>query len=295
MVREGKAVALKSGRPHYDVSPEILAASNDVLAHALALAYECRCALQVHAESGPCADIGDMARKAGVAVDRVVKHYGSPDTPLHPSLIAKHEAIPGLVRSKRPFTMESDYMDENSRPGAVIGPKSIPGIPTSSLDPDRSLKRTVSGSMLKPSGKSTVSPSTCRNRPLPQTHLFLFRPSNELSMFLKIHRSPGMGDVVAVCDRELINTTISHDRITVTVTEAFYGNHLVTESEVRDALIKAGNINLMGERVVALAIELGLISRSGCIMIGKVPHAQNTSYDPRHKGRFLPEMRPAIR
>ena len=93
-------------------------------------------------------------------------------------------------------------------------------------------------------------------------------------MFLKIHRSPGMGDVVAVCDRELINTTISHDRITVTVTEAFYGNHLVTESEVRDALIKAGNINLMGERVVALAIELGLISRSGCIMIGKVPHAQ---------------------
>ena len=125
-VREGKAVALKSGRPHYDVSPEILAASNDVLAHALALAYECRCALQVHAESGPCADIGDMARKAGVAVDRVVKHYGSPDTPLHPSLIAKHEAIPGLVRSKRPFTMESDYMDENSRPGAVIGPKSVP-------------------------------------------------------------------------------------------------------------------------------------------------------------------------
>jgi len=125
-VQEGKAVALKSGRPHYEVSPESLAASNDVLAHALALAHDCRCALQVHAESGPCADIGDMARQAGVATDRVVKHYGSPDTPLHPSLIAKHEAIPALVRSKRPFTMESDYMDENSRPGAVTGPKSVP-------------------------------------------------------------------------------------------------------------------------------------------------------------------------
>ncbi len=125
-VQEGKAVALKSGRPHYDVSPESLAASNDVLAHALALAHDCRCALQVHAESGPCADIADMARQAGVTTDRVVKHYGSPDTPLHPSLIAKHEAIPGLVRSMRPFTMESDYMDENSRPGAVTGPKSVP-------------------------------------------------------------------------------------------------------------------------------------------------------------------------
>jgi TatD-related deoxyribonuclease len=125
-VQEGKAVALKSGRPHYEVSPEILAASNDVLAHALDLAGECNCALQIHAETGPCTDVVEMARRAKVPQERVVKHYGSPDTPLHPSLIAKHEAIPQLARDKRPFTMESDYMDENSRPGAVIGPKSVP-------------------------------------------------------------------------------------------------------------------------------------------------------------------------
>ena len=125
-VLEGKAVALKSGRPHYEVNPEILAASNDVLAHALDLAAECRCALQIHAESGPCTDVVEMAQRANVPKERVVKHYGSPDTPLHPSLIAKHEAIPQLAREMRCFTMESDYMDENSRPGAVIGPKSVP-------------------------------------------------------------------------------------------------------------------------------------------------------------------------
>lgn len=125
-VHEGKAVALKSGRPHYEVDPEILAASNDVLAHALSLAAECNCALQIHAESGPCHDVVAMAQAAKVPIERVVKHYGSPDTPLHPSLIAKHEAIPQLARDKRPFTMESDFMDENSRPGAVIGPKSVP-------------------------------------------------------------------------------------------------------------------------------------------------------------------------
>lgn len=125
-VHEGKAVALKSGRPHYEVDPEILAASNDVLAHALSLAAECNCALQIHAESGPCHDVVAMAQAAKVPVERVVKHYGSPDTPLHPSLIAKHEAISQLARDKRPFTLESDFMDENSRPGAVIGPKSVP-------------------------------------------------------------------------------------------------------------------------------------------------------------------------
>jgi TatD-related deoxyribonuclease len=125
-VKEGKAVALKSGRPHYEVSPEIWAASNDILIHALDRANECRCALQIHAESGPCTDIADMARNAGFPIERLVKHYGSPDTPLHPSLIAKHEAIPRLTRERRAFTMESDFMDENSRPGAVIGPKSVP-------------------------------------------------------------------------------------------------------------------------------------------------------------------------
>jgi TatD-related deoxyribonuclease len=125
-VEEGKAVALKSGRPHYEVSPEVWSASNEVLIHALDRAAGCRCALQVHAESGPCADVAGMAKNAGVPVERVVKHYGSPDTPLHPSLIAKHEAIPQMVRERRAFTMESDFMDENSRPGAVIGPKSVP-------------------------------------------------------------------------------------------------------------------------------------------------------------------------
>jgi TatD-related deoxyribonuclease len=125
-VKEGKAVALKSGRPHYHVDPEILAASNDVLFHALNLAAECSCALQIHAESGPCTDVVEMAKRAKMPIERVVKHYGSPETPLHPSLIAKHEAVSRLAREKRPFTLESDFMDENSRPGAVTGPKSVP-------------------------------------------------------------------------------------------------------------------------------------------------------------------------
>jgi len=127
-VKDGRAVALKSGRPHYEVSPEVFAASNEVLSHALELAAGYRCALQIHAESGPCADVVDMADAVGMPIGRVVKHYGSPETPLHPSLVARHEAVPVLARERRPFTMESDFMDENSRPGAVTGPKSVPRI-----------------------------------------------------------------------------------------------------------------------------------------------------------------------
>jgi TatD-related deoxyribonuclease len=125
-VEEGRAVALKSGRPHYEVAPEVLAASNAVLYHALELGADCNCAVQLHAESGPCTDVVTMAERAGIPVERIVKHFATPDTPLMPSFIARHEEIPALARAGRWFTMESDYMDENSRPGAVIGPKSVP-------------------------------------------------------------------------------------------------------------------------------------------------------------------------
>jgi uncharacterized protein len=93
-------------------------------------------------------------------------------------------------------------------------------------------------------------------------------------MFLKIHHLPGVADVVAVCDRELLNTTISDEKLTLTVHDSFYGTTPASEGEVRSVLEKAGNINLMGERAVNVAISLGLVTRSECIMIGKVPHAQ---------------------
>ena len=125
-VEEGAAVALKSGRPHYPVDAEVWEASNRILQHALALARDADCTLQIHAETGPCSDVADMAAHAGVSPKRVVKHFGSPDTPLMPSLLARSECIPSCAHSGLSFTMESDYMDDNSRPGAVIGPKSVP-------------------------------------------------------------------------------------------------------------------------------------------------------------------------
>ncbi|MBQ3684774.1 MAG: TatD family hydrolase [Methanomicrobium sp.] len=129
-VTEGDAVALKSGRPHYPVDEEVRAASNRILIHSLELAKDCGCALQIHAETGPCADVADMARSAGMDPCRVVKHFAENDTPLSPSFIAKYDGIAEFAakfaRENRYFTMESDYMDDPTRPGSVIGPKSVP-------------------------------------------------------------------------------------------------------------------------------------------------------------------------
>jgi len=93
-------------------------------------------------------------------------------------------------------------------------------------------------------------------------------------MYLKIHRSPAGDEVVAVCDRELMNTTIRGEKVEMSIRESFYGTSLATPEEVRSVLSKAGNANLIGDRTVGLAIEMGLVSRSSCLMLGEIPHAQ---------------------
>ncbi|MDG6256053.1 MAG: DUF424 domain-containing protein [Methanomicrobiaceae archaeon] len=93
-------------------------------------------------------------------------------------------------------------------------------------------------------------------------------------MFLKIHRAPGTGEVVAVCDRELLNTTLAEGDLEVCISEKFYGSTPATEEEVRDALHHAENANLIGARTIAIAVDMGLVACDACIMIGDVPHAQ---------------------
>ena len=92
-------------------------------------------------------------------------------------------------------------------------------------------------------------------------------------MFLKVHRTPG-GEILAVCDRELLNTTLVHRDVEVRISEAFYGNTPVSEKEVRTALANCANANLFGRRTVEVAIACGAVDRGCVVLVGGVPHAQ---------------------
>jgi hypothetical protein len=93
-------------------------------------------------------------------------------------------------------------------------------------------------------------------------------------MFLKVHRTPEAGEILAVCDRELLNTTLVHREVEVRISEAFYGNTLVSEEQVRKALLSATNANLFGRRTIGIAIACGAVDREGVVIVGDVPHAQ---------------------
>jgi len=80
-VEKGLAVGLKSGRPHYPVEPKIWDASNDIMRHSFELARDAGCAVQLHTEISTeegLAEIAGIARDAGLAPEKVVKHFSPP-------------------------------------------------------------------------------------------------------------------------------------------------------------------------------------------------------------------------
>ena len=127
-VESSRAIAVKSGRPHYPVDDATWACANRVLRHALSRAADVGCLVQLHTESGSdFTEIGRWARDAGLEPSHVIKHYADgPIEGLTPSVIARKDAITAIERAETPFFMETDYLDDPDRPGAVLGPKTVP-------------------------------------------------------------------------------------------------------------------------------------------------------------------------
>jgi TatD-related deoxyribonuclease len=127
-VRDGRALALKSGRPHYDVPEEVWDASNAVLRYALELGAELDCAVQLHTEaSEDLTEIATWAEDRGLSAHRVVKHYaGATLAGPTPSVMCRKEWLREAAERGDPFLMETDFVDDPDRPGAVMGPKTVP-------------------------------------------------------------------------------------------------------------------------------------------------------------------------
>lgn len=125
---DGPAVALKSGRPHYEVTDAVWSASNEIIKKAMDLTAETGVALQLHTESTEnLQEIADWAADTGLPGERVVKHYaGGPCSGVTPSVIARKDAISAAIESGSSFMLETDYLDDPERPGAVLGPKTVP-------------------------------------------------------------------------------------------------------------------------------------------------------------------------
>jgi TatD-related deoxyribonuclease len=135
-VAAGEAVALgEVGRPHFHVDAEVWRASNGIMQYAMETAREVGCAVVLHTEDPTpetFREFAAMADRARLPREKVVKHHSTPLTHpeenqgLVPSILAKEDLVAAAVRGGGRFLMETDYMDDPRRPGAVLGPATVP-------------------------------------------------------------------------------------------------------------------------------------------------------------------------
>ena len=127
-VRRGEALALKSGRPHYEVTEAVWEASNEVMRHAFELGAELDCAVQLHTEAtDDLTEVAAWAEDRGLPAHKVVKHYaGGRLAGPTPSVMSDKDRLKTAAETREPFLMETDFVDEPDRPGAVLGPKTVP-------------------------------------------------------------------------------------------------------------------------------------------------------------------------
>ncbi|UCG70265.1 MAG: TatD family hydrolase [Thermoplasmata archaeon] len=135
-VEDGKVIAIgEVGRPHFPVDERIWNASNEIMQYSMSVAKDAGCPVQLHTESaGPdnFKELATMADKVGLAREKVIKHFSAPvveegkNMGIFPSIIASEKNIMAALSQGDRFFMESDYLDDPRRPGAVIAPSNIP-------------------------------------------------------------------------------------------------------------------------------------------------------------------------
>ncbi len=136
LVEEGLTIAIgEIGRPHFPVPEDVMDASNDILRYGMETARNLGCPVVLHTESatpGTFRELAGMADGVGLPRGKVVKHFCPPvvsekdNHGLFPSVIASKKNIAAAAPQGNRFLMETDYIDDPRRPGAVLGPATVP-------------------------------------------------------------------------------------------------------------------------------------------------------------------------
>ena len=80
--------------------------------------------------------------------------------------------------------------------------------------------------------------------------------------------------LVAICDEELLGKNLKFKGVDVKVDESFYGGKVVGEEECVRVMERATIGNLIGKRIVGIALKRGFITKENVLYINGIPHAQ---------------------
>jgi TatD-related deoxyribonuclease len=135
-VRERRAVAVgEVGLPHFPVDEPLQRACMSALDHAFSVAREADCPAIVHSadlDAEGYRALAAQAARAGLPPGRVVKHYARTLLPpsdragIVPSYLARRELVNVALFEAGPWFLETDFLDDPARPGAVLDLATVP-------------------------------------------------------------------------------------------------------------------------------------------------------------------------
>jgi TatD-related deoxyribonuclease len=136
LCEEKKCIGIgEIGRPHFHVNVQTIEDSNEIILYGMQRARDVNAPVILHTESTTprqCKELVEIGKKVGLPPHKIVKHYSPPlileneNYGLMPSVLASKKNILSAVKKGTRFMMETDYIDDPRRPGAVLGPKTIP-------------------------------------------------------------------------------------------------------------------------------------------------------------------------
>ncbi len=130
-VEAGKAHGLgEVGRPHWQAPQEVVEACNRVIERVAEIAGELDCVIHLHVERAGLRTVEDVANRLK-GLSKAVLHHAegayaarAEELGLVPSVPAKKSEV-AAAATCRSAVIESDFLDDPKRPGAVVAPWSI--------------------------------------------------------------------------------------------------------------------------------------------------------------------------
>jgi len=139
-ISDGAAVCLgEVGRPHYPVNNQTWNRANELLLQIMENSAKEGVSIQLHVENNgkkTYSEIEELRKKSKMVKSKLIRHFAPPNldsnftngisSTISVGKGSVEKIINTLEKSNSIWGMETDFLDDMNRPGAVLGPKTVP-------------------------------------------------------------------------------------------------------------------------------------------------------------------------
>ena len=92
--------------------------------------------------------------------------------------------------------------------------------------------------------------------------------------YVRVHKIDGNRSLVSVCDEEIFGKKFCESGLQLDLNCSFYRGDVMDAKKMLPMLKEAYSFNIVGEKVIKIALKEGMISKGNIIKIKNIPHAQ---------------------